>query len=267
MKRFLFRAGRILGLTLILTCSPLLQARSLFIEDLTWEEVAVEIANGKTTAIIFAGSTEQNGPHMVLGKHTFVARYLAERIASELGDALVYPIFPFAPTGDAITRTGHMRFPGSVNVSESQFVAVMHDVALSAATAGFKNILLMGDHGGGQAALAVLAQTLDAQMSSRGIRVFHIAAVYEPPEATLAIKQRGTLLNPNAHAGTIDTSTLMAIDPGEHWVRHDLLTKANTTNGAEEDPRDATVDLGRQILSLRVSAALVQIRALMLSRR
>jgi len=68
------------------------QVPSVFIEDLTWPEVRDAVAGGKRTAIIYVGSTEQNGPHMVIGKHDFVARALAQRIAEELGDALVYPI-------------------------------------------------------------------------------------------------------------------------------------------------------------------------------
>ncbi len=72
-----------------LTTSPAIYARSLFIEELTWQEVRAELADGKTTAIIFAGSTEQNGPQMALGKHNFIARYLAEQIALNLGDEML----------------------------------------------------------------------------------------------------------------------------------------------------------------------------------
>jgi creatinine amidohydrolase len=78
----------------------LARSKSLLIEDLTWTEVRDAIAAGKTTAIYYAGSTEQNGPHMALGKHNFIARYVAQRIAEELGNALVYPVMPFGPTGD-----------------------------------------------------------------------------------------------------------------------------------------------------------------------
>jgi creatinine amidohydrolase len=129
------------------------QPRSVFIEDLTWDEVRQAIAAGKSSAIYYAGSTEQNGPHMALGKHNFVARYAAGRIAETLGNALVYPILPFAPTGDAAQRTGHMRFPGSVSLTEETFAGAARDVALSARAAGFKYVFLMGDHGGGQQAL------------------------------------------------------------------------------------------------------------------
>src|SRR5437870_1021979 len=138
---------------LLLPSVVLAQSKSVLIEDLTWTEVRDAIASGKTTAIYYAGSTEQNGPGLVLGKHIFIAHYVAQRIAEELGSALVYPTMPYAPTGDPIKKTGHMKFPGSVNVSSETFAAVAHDVALSAIAAGFKHVALMGDHGGGQSAL------------------------------------------------------------------------------------------------------------------
>jgi creatinine amidohydrolase len=95
---------------------------------MTWTEVRDAIAAGKTTAIYYAGSIEQNGPGMALGKHVFIARYLGPKIAEQLGDALVYPVMPFAPTGDwgvsqpgvvdSARKTRHMRYNGSVSVSE-----------------------------------------------------------------------------------------------------------------------------------------------------
>ena len=118
---------------------------SVYIEDLTWPEVRAAVAAGKTTAIIYAGSTEQNGPHMALGKHNFVAHYVAGEIAKKLGNALVYPTMPFAPTGSSELRTGHMRFPGSVSISDEMFFGVIRQVAQSALAAGFKNVFIMGD--------------------------------------------------------------------------------------------------------------------------
>src|SRR5579864_1828029 len=117
------------------------QTNSLLIEDMTWTEVRDAIAAGKTTAIYYAGSTEQNGPGMALGKHNFIAHYLSSKIAAQLGNALVYPTMPFAPTGewgitapgviDPAKKTNHMRYAGSVNLSEETFGAVAHDIALS----------------------------------------------------------------------------------------------------------------------------------------
>jgi creatinine amidohydrolase/Fe(II)-dependent formamide hydrolase-like protein len=130
-------------------------------------EVRDAIAGGKATAIIFVGSSEQNGPHMAIGKHNFIARYCAERIAGQLGDALVYPVIPFAITGDAAAKTAHMRFPGSVTLPPDVFTGVVRAVAQSALSAGFKLVALMGDHGGGQEEMARVAQALDAQAKKK----------------------------------------------------------------------------------------------------
>ena len=96
---------------LLLPSVVLAQSKSVLIEDLTWMEVRDAIAEGKTTAIYYAASTEQNGPGVALGKHIFIAHYAAQRIAEELGNALVYPTMPYAIAGDPIKKTGHMRFP------------------------------------------------------------------------------------------------------------------------------------------------------------
>src|SRR5215471_5319482 len=98
----------LLVVLLFITAPVYAQGTSVWIDDHTWPEVQDAIAAGKRTAIIYVGSSEQNGPHMVIGKHNFIARALAQRIAEELGDALVYPTLPYAVTGNAITRTGHM---------------------------------------------------------------------------------------------------------------------------------------------------------------
>jgi hypothetical protein len=65
---------------------------TVFIEKLTWEEVRDAIAAGKATIIVPTGGTEQNGPHMALGKHNVRIAANAENIARRLGNALVAPI-------------------------------------------------------------------------------------------------------------------------------------------------------------------------------
>jgi len=42
------------------------EASTVGLEDITWPEVRDAIAAGKLTAIIYVGSSEQNGPHMVI---------------------------------------------------------------------------------------------------------------------------------------------------------------------------------------------------------
>src|SRR5512138_180987 len=63
--------------------------RSLFLADLTSEELRAAVAAGFTTALVYSGSTEGTGPALALGKHNVRAPYYAERIARELGHTLV----------------------------------------------------------------------------------------------------------------------------------------------------------------------------------
>ena len=251
--------------------APAFAQRSVYIEDLTWTEVQQAIAAGKTSAIIYAGSTEQNGPHMAIGKHNFIARWVAGAIAIKLGDALVYPTLPFAPTGDAVARTGHMRFPGSVSLTAQTYSAVVHDVALSALDAGFRNVFIMGDHGDGQDVLAAVAKTLDAQSKSKGARVFYVPDVYfkEKLQARAYAIAHG-LPTHDVHAGTDDTSELMALDAQHRWIRTDKLAAsegaATTRTGVDGDPTKASAALGEIFLQYKVDDAVAEIRRLLQTR-
>jgi creatinine amidohydrolase/Fe(II)-dependent formamide hydrolase-like protein len=249
-------------LAAVLLLSRAAGAASVLIEEMTWPEVRNAIAAGKSTAIYYAGSTEQNGPHMVLGKHNFIARELARRIADQLGNALVYPVMPFAPTGDTSTRTGHMRFPGTVSVSDDTYAAVARDVALSALAAGFTHVVLMGDHGGGQDALKAVAQALDKQFSAHGARVHYIPDLYFKSQEDVRKLLIARHLSVGSHAGVSDTSELMALDQAGAWIRRSELGAGNTANGVDGDPAQASAELGRELLEIRMKNAVAQIRQL-----
>jgi len=235
--------------------------RSLLIEDMTWTEVRDAIAAGKTTAIYYAGSIEQNGPGLALGKHLFLAHYIAQQIAERLGNALVYPTMPFAPTGDPIKKTGHMRFPGSVNVSEDTFGAVARDVALSAISAGFRNVVLMGDHGGGQKTLESVAAALDQEWGPKGAHVYYIGDVYYKEKDQMRAYAAEHKIAVDQHAGYDDTSEVMFIDKDGTWVRKDKLMKDTGASGVTGDQTAATLEIGRMSVENKINDAVAQIRS------
>ncbi len=265
------RIGIVLGGVLAI-CAPRLSAqRSVYIEDLTWPEVQGAIQSGKTSAIIYVGSTEQNGPHMAIGKHNFIARYLAGAIAIELRDALVYPTLPFAVTGDAVKKTAHMRFPGSVTLTPQTYRAVVRDVALSAADAGFRNVFIMGDHGDGQDVLGSVAKELDTQWRARGVRVFYVPDLYfKAKQQAHAYEASHGITTHDVHAGTDDTSELMALDAQHRWIRSDKLAPSagaqTALTGVDGDPTQATPALGNVFLQYKIDDAVAQIRQLIISR-
>ena len=90
--------------------------KTVFLEELTWTELQNRVRSGKTTVIVPIGGTEQNGPHIVLGKHNMRVKALSEKIALALGDALVAPVLAYVPEGRLQPPTAHMRFPGTITV-------------------------------------------------------------------------------------------------------------------------------------------------------
>jgi creatinine amidohydrolase len=244
------------------------QVASVWIDDLTWPEVRDAIAGGKRTAIIYAGSSEQNGPHMVIGKHNFAARALAQRIAEELGDALVYPILPYAVAGNALTRTGHMRFPGTVTLTPEAFFGVVRSVGQSALTAGFKVVAMMGDHGGGQDELALAAKELNAEARASEARVLFIGDLYAKSRVQMRelLAKRG-LPTDEDHAGIPDTSGMLALETTQgQWVRKDKIPLADAKMGVQGHPQFASAELGKIYNDMKVDLALKQIRSLLASK-
>ncbi len=66
-------------------------------ELMTWPEVKQALADGKTTALIMNGGTEQRGPQGVNGAHTLISHLLGVEIAQKLGNAIVAPVIPYSP--------------------------------------------------------------------------------------------------------------------------------------------------------------------------
>ena len=237
------------------------QPRSVWIDDLTWEEVRDAIAGGNTTAIVIVGSSEQNGPHMAVGKHNFIVRHCAEQIAGKLGDALVYPVIPFAITGDAAAKSAHMRFPGSVTLPPDVFAGVVRAVAQSALAAGFKLVAIMGDHGGGQEEMARVAQALDAQSKRSGARVLHVGDFYAKADAQFdELMARRGIKSKELHAGIPDTSAIVFLG-ADAWIRKDRIAAANEATGVQGTPSLATAELGKLYLDMKIESAVNQIRA------
>src|SRR5256714_5804857 len=123
---------------------------SVYIEDLTWTELRDQLAAGKTIAIVPIGGTEQNGPHMAIGKHNVRVKLLAGKIAAALGTALVGPVLSYVPEGGLDPPSGHMRFAGTITVPEDTFEKTIEYAARSLQLHGFRDIVFLGDHGSTQ---------------------------------------------------------------------------------------------------------------------
>jgi creatinine amidohydrolase/Fe(II)-dependent formamide hydrolase-like protein len=237
---------------------------SVAIEDLTWPEIRARMAAGATTIIVPTGGTEQNGPHMVLGKHNVIIRYTADAIARQVGNTLVAPVLAYVPEGSWDPPEGHMRFPGSISLPDPVYESVLESTVRSFAAEGFKTVLFLGDSGPNQRPQEAVAKKLDAALKPRGVRVFQIGDYYARNGQVEWLKSQGfTEDEIGVHAALIDTAQLMAIDP--NGVRAALLASSagnpdGSKNGVIGNPARATAAIGKQLLEMKIAAAVLEIR-------
>jgi len=238
-------------------------AAGLQLDDMTWTEVRDALRAGSTTILIPIGGTEQNGPHMALGKHNLRVARLAERIAAQLGDALVAPVLAYVPE-----PPGHMRFAGTISVPADAFTGVLAGAARTLRQHGFRDIVLLGDSGDYQPLLRQLSERLNREWAGSGARVHHAAAYYQAATTDYPQLLRGMGI-PQAqiglHAGLADTSLMLAIDASR--VRAQRLAEASPQTGVSGDPGRASALLGQKGVDLIVEKTVTAIRHSVAGRR
>jgi len=234
---------------------------SVFLEELAWTDVRDATQSGRTTIIVPAGGTEQNGPHMALGKHNARVKALAGRIAATLGNALVAPVIAYVPEGAATQPSGHMRFPGTITVPEEVFEKTIESAGRGFRLHGFKDIVFIGDHGGYQKSLRKAADALNREWAKTSVRAHAITEYYDAATTayTRALQAKGyTPEEIGRHAGLADTSLALAVDPA--LVRNERLQGSAKIDGVDGDPRRATAELGKEGIDLIVERTVDAIR-------
>lgn len=242
-----------LALALLLPALTMAQT-PVRLEEMTWTEVRDRVATGTTTVLIPIGGTEQNGPHMVLGKHNVRANVLAQEIARKLGNALVAPVVSYVP------EPGHIRYPGTISIGDAAFDALLEGAARSFQQHGFRDIVFLGDHGGYMKNLDRVAAKLNREWKAGPARAHALPEYYRVTETQYPaeLKQRGfTPAEIGTHAGLADTSLALAVD--KSLVRADVLSRTTPDkDGVHGDPRRASAELGqlgvREIVETTVAA-------------
>ena len=238
---------------------------TIWLEELTWTELRDAIKAGSTTIIVPVGGVEQSGPDMALGKHDIRAKVLAETIARKLGHTLVAPVIAYVPEGGVSPPSSHMRFPGTITVPADVFRKTIESAAQSFKLHGFRDVVLLGEHGSYQGDLAAVADQLNRQWAATPVRAHYIADYYRGATSgfTPALKSHGfSMAEIGTHAGVADTSLTMAIDP--HFVRADALKTGadlDAAHGVYGDPRRSSAAVGQLGVDAIVAQTTTAIKA------
>jgi len=242
-------------------------------EMMTWPEVKKAMAEGRTTALFYTGGTEQRGPQNVNGGHTLMARATVRAIALRLGNAIAMPVLAYTPNNASAD------LPGTIGLTPEILGAVLERVTEQAIATGFKNVILMQDHGGGTNVYGEVAKKLDAKYAPKGIHVYFCDEVYAKAQGDFDKWLAANGYPVSSHAGIPDTSEMLYLGGDLGWVRKELIPTAvgdvvprgaardpnvpRVNNGISGDARRSTAELGKKAFDQKVDYAVRQIRELL----
>ena len=181
------------------------------LEMLTHTEVTAKQKQGFTNVLIVTGGTEERGPHNILGGHTIMARRHAIEMAKRLGKTLVAPVLPMAVAATGL-REGTDQ-PGGVQLPADVFKAVVAAEIDSQYFNGFKDIFVMGDHGGGQAEMKAAAEEADKKYAAKGVHVYYVSDFYNKTHEDVDQYFYDHNLPIGGHGAMLETSLMLYFEP------------------------------------------------------
>ena len=98
------------------------------------------------------------------------------------------PVLPFSP------NEASAELPGTIGLTPEIFALVNERVAEQLLKSGFRNVVLMGDHGGGQQQLGEVAKKLTEKYAAQGMKVALVRLEHDqaslPKDWTVATRAR-----------------------------------------------------------------------------
>lgn len=185
--------------------------------EATWQEVRTIASRGRAEdgtlspiLLLPVGSTEQHGPHLPLNTDTLIAEEVAER-SLHLTDGLIV-----GPTIGVTSSGEHAGFAGTLSIGASVMTQVVIELGRSATWAA--GVVFVNGHGGNHASVTGAVERLTSEGRN--------AMAWWPK-----LPQRADGGPADLHAGRIETSLMLAIDPG--LVRLELAAPGPSTDIAE----------------------------------
>lgn len=235
---------------------------SLELRNLTWLELRDRLRSGYTRVIVPTGGIEQNGPFVVLGKHDLIVEAVSLKLAADLGKTLVAPTISFVPQGNISPPSMHMRYPGTISLSENKFQGLLEDITMSLAAGGFQEIIILGDSGPSQHTMDKAAHLLDRTSHVKGARVISVPEFYNYNVIRQLLLERGIQEAPeNFHEELAFSLQLLAIDPTALRLDERINAGHPMLGGVDLRDREKLTQVGQDIISRRVAEASAAIRA------
>jgi mycofactocin precursor peptide peptidase len=231
-----------------------------------WPDVE---AGPRRLLVVPVGSLEQHGAHLPLDTDTRIAVAVAERACAGRDGVGLAPAIAIGASGE------HADFPGTLSVGHVALSALLVELGRHASL-HWPATLLVNGHGGNVGAISdalgkLRAEGRDCHVWHAGVRPSMLAAAREDGAGGEGgVGAPGAALVPDAHAGRVETSIMLALAPGDvrlgdaaagetrplTRIMADLRAggvRRVSPNGVLGDPAGASAAEGERLLALLVA--------------
>lgn len=208
-----------------------------------------EIKRGNKRIIIPLGSTEQHGPHLPVSTDTIIAEYFANQLTKKI------PSYSLSGIPSGVSFEHRPFF--NISISNDLLSELLSQICISLGENGFNQIIIINGHRGNMGVVQYIPQKVErinSKVKVFGINYWHL------------------IEREFDHGGFVETSLMLAIAPKlvqMHKAKSGYLNKkmlhstyttflSNTSsfkitrNGVLGDPRKATKEEGKKIISMTI---------------
>ena len=206
-----------------------------------------EIKRGNKKIIIPLGSTEQHGPHLPVSTDTIIAEYFANQLTKKI------PSYSLSGIPSGVSFEHRPFF--NISISNDLLSELLSQICISLGENGFNQIIIINGHRGNMGVVQYIPQKVE-RINSK-VKVF-------------GINYWQLIERDFDHGGFVETSLMLGIAPKlvqMHKAKSGYLNKkmlhstyttflSNTSsfkitrNGVLGDPRKATKEEGKKIISI-----------------
>jgi len=226
----------------------------MIVSDLTMDAFAEGVSRCPL-AVVPLGSTEEHGGHLPLDTDTLQVVETCKRALAEVEFLLCPPLH----YGYCRSTSGH---PGTISISPATVRALVLDIGMSLHRQGVRAVLFLSGHAGG-GHLAAMEEAGEELLERCPGLVVAVACEYH--WAREAGGKELVETGDDGHAGEIETSRVLAVDPalvqgtspeeypnfGKPFLARDK--RAEWPGGVWGDPAKATAEKGERLYDLTAS--------------
>lgn len=170
-------------------------------DQMNQTEIKELIDTGIITLVV--SSLEQHALHLPTGTDRFIGEAIMQEVAKKSKRVmLALPPIPFGFSAH------HMKFPGSISVTQSGLIDLLTDIIESLKINGCKDVILFNSHGGNTPSIKVAINEMGNKFNGNLFLIeywdflkSHIAQIRKSPMGGIG------------HAGEMETSLMMYLHP------------------------------------------------------